>query len=75
LVHHHIQQHADAARVRRIHQVAEIVLGAEVGVDGGEVRSPVAVEAVRRPVPSSVPSWICSTGGVIQIAFTPSESK
>jgi hypothetical protein len=33
-------------RVRRFHQVAEIVLRAEVGVDGREVRGPVAVEAV-----------------------------
>jgi hypothetical protein len=46
MVHHHVQQHAHAARVGGVDQVVQVFLGAQVGVDGREVARPVAVEAV-----------------------------
>ena len=46
VVHHDVEQHADAARMRRLDEVAHVLRGADVGVDGGEVARPVAVEAI-----------------------------
>jgi hypothetical protein len=59
-----------------VDQLVQVFLGAEVGVDAGEVARPVAVEAVglAGAFVGGEP-WICSTGGVIQIASTPRSSK
>ena len=47
MVHHHVEDHADAARMGRLDEIAEIVFGAEAGVHRREVAGPVAVKAIR----------------------------
>nr|GEU28481.1 hypothetical protein [Tanacetum cinerariifolium] len=46
MVHHHVEDHANAVRMRGVHHVAEVGFGAQVGVHGRKIPGPVAMETV-----------------------------